>query len=58
LLLAKRGGGQPAAASDESGPTKTAEDVGGDQDKTQADEDDTKTLKAGKPVASPSKKKK
>jgi len=57
LLLAKRGG-QPAAASDENGPTKTAEDVGGDQDKTQADEDDTKTLKGGKPVASPPKKKK
>ena len=57
MLLAKRGG-QPAAASEENGPTKTAEDVGGDQDKTQADEDDTKTLKAGKPVASPPKKKK
>ena len=57
MLLAKRGG-QPAAASDENGPTKTAEDVGGDQDKTQADEDDTKTLKGGKPVASPPKKKK
>ena len=57
MLLAKRGV-QPAATSVESGPTKTAEDVGGDQDKTQADEDDTKTLKAGKPVASPPKKKK
>ena len=55
--MAKKGG-QPAGASDGNGPAKTVEDAGGDQDKTQADEDDTKTLKGGKPAGSPPKKKK